>query len=630
MAYPPVVQLIEPWLRDPASTEIMHDQRPEERLDRTRRVDATGALPLSVRPAAPERDRRHRPTFERVLLFALLAVGCGSSSDSRAFECLDSTVSVDFPHERVDILLVVHAGPSMVEEQGALGELMSHVVRILTTGDVDLDGVQDFASLQDLHVGVVTSDMGAGGFAVATCEDEPRFGDDGLLRAAGDTGDPACGAAEPGFLAFAPGDDTASFSSAVPCLANVGTRGCAFGQPLEAALKALTPSASSISFQAATVGHGDTDNAGFLRADSTLLVIIGSDEDDCSAAEPELFDPASARYSGEMSLRCFEHAEALHDLTRFVDGFLALATGRPTPVILAAVAGVPVDLVAGSSEADFDAILADPRMEARIDETMPTRLAPVCDVPGRGTASPARRLVTAVRDLDQRGGSGAVSSICQPDALRIVGAITEKLVGTFAGVCLEREVPRDDDGRVSCDVLEILPAAGPITRCEALATMGRDPVSVRTEPDGREVCRVRQLACTGAITCRELGWFYDDALATMAGPCPGAQPQVVFPPGAHPTPGSTIEVTCTDVVLEHVDAAGVGLGTHCDPGARGDSPCADSERWRDLVCEPLSRTCQIPCLGASQCPDGLACDARRGVCIRPACSVSPDPGPPSS
>jgi len=70
-----------------------------------------------------------------------------------------------------------------------------------------------------------------------------------------------------------------------------------------------------------------------------------------------------------------------------------------------------------------------------IDPAMPTRLTPACEVPGRGMAFPARRLVQTARDLDARGASGIVQSICQEGFTPAVTAILREVAARLAGSC---------------------------------------------------------------------------------------------------------------------------------------------------------------------------------------------------
>ncbi|MCZ7678023.1 MAG: hypothetical protein M5U28_04290 [Sandaracinaceae bacterium] len=123
------------------------------------------------------------------------------------------------------------------------------MIRVLTSGDFnedgDLDDPEDFRGVRDLHVGVITTDMGTGGFSVPTCS-RSDFGDDGILRTQGRT-DLGCAATYPSILTFTTdgGVSPEEFARDVACVSTLGTSGCGFEQPLEAILKALSPTQRS-------------------------------------------------------------------------------------------------------------------------------------------------------------------------------------------------------------------------------------------------------------------------------------------------------------------------------------------------------------------------------------------------
>ncbi|MBU1239285.1 hypothetical protein KJ865_06215, partial [Myxococcota bacterium] len=64
---------------------------------------------------------------------------------------------------------------------------------------------------------------------------------------------------------------------AFSCMADLGTGGCSMGQPLESMYK---------SFRA-----DNPENEGFYRDNAHLAIIFISDKDDCSAKNPEIFNP---------------------------------------------------------------------------------------------------------------------------------------------------------------------------------------------------------------------------------------------------------------------------------------------------------------------------------------------------
>ena len=251
-----------------------------------------------------------------------------------------------------------------------------------------------------------------------------------------------CSASYPSFLSFMPAvDDRANFAQQFGCVARVGTGGCGFEQQLEAMLKAITPSTSTaIAPFVSGTGHADGRNAGFLRPDSILALILVSDEEDCSAQNPEIFNTMSSIFPGEaLNLRCFmygaESYQAVQPISRYVDGFRALRPGRPDLVLFAAIVGVPPDSVPDPTNLDYDAILAHPDMQEMIDPMDPNRLRTSCNVPGLGIAFPSRRIVGVAR---QMAPHSIVQSICQADLRPIVTAIARE-AGRRA--CLERADP---------------------------------------------------------------------------------------------------------------------------------------------------------------------------------------------
>jgi hypothetical protein len=337
----------------------------------------------------------------------------------------------------LDVLLMVDNSNSMTEEQASLAAEIPRLVRVLATGDIDQDGIQDFPALHSLRIGTVSSDMGAGGFNVPTCDGGDygnEFGDDGVLRTSGNTSISGCSASYPSFVELSSGDPVVveQFVNDASCVAAMGTGGCGFEQQLEAVLKAVTPSSSPLRFHQGSLGNADTENAGFARTDSILATILLTDETDCSVADPELFNVSGGPYASvDINTRCFAFPEAQHPTSRYVDGLHALRA-NPDDVIFAAIAGIPVDIVADPSNIDYDLILNDERMQERLDPAMPSRLIPSCNVPGRGVAFPPRRIVEVARDL---GPTSVVQSICQESFTPVVDAILQLVARRATGAC---------------------------------------------------------------------------------------------------------------------------------------------------------------------------------------------------
>lgn len=316
------------------------------------------------------------------------------------------------PTDLLDLLFVVDNSNSMFEEQASLVDGLDTLFDELAERGLDV------------RVGIITSDMGIG-MSIFTCESER--GDDGVLRRAGNTDITGCDEVYPRFIDF-DAESAETASADVACVAQIGTGGCGFEQPLEAVLKAVTPATSDIRFQGDTTGHGDGLNTGLVRDDAALAVVLVTDENDCSASDLELFDPESETYdSPELNLRCFIYPDALHPVNRYVEGLMELK-GDARRIAFVSIAGIPVDL-ATSEVPVFADILTDPRMEERPNPENPTQLTPSCNVAGRGLAFPPRRLVEVAQDASEAGIQVGLRSICEDFSLEGLIPTLERATG---------------------------------------------------------------------------------------------------------------------------------------------------------------------------------------------------------
>ena len=400
------------------------------------------------------------------------------------------------PCERIvvtalDLLFMVDNSASMREEQEALRREFPRLIQILTTGDVDGDSIEDFPPVEDLHLGVVSSDMGLVGIpGIPGCD---GLGDDGIMNNIPDPVVGGCQASYPRFLSYLAGtDDTATVANDFACIASLGTEGCGFEQPLEAVLKGLWPSidvdpetglvrdpnrvlflGDSMGF--GQLGHGDIENAGFLRdtaeQTSALGIVVVTDEEDCSSANtshflPDVYldpdDPDQAELiMQDLNVRCFYNPQNLYPLQRYApsvageaghpsEGALRdLRPGSEQLVLFAAIAGVPQDLVDESARAAVDFsdegareqyyvdILEDYRMQQVVDTSLPpgeANLIPSClsDADHGSRAFPPRRIVEVARRFGQ---NGIVQSICQSDFGPAIELIAKGLGDTIDRAC---------------------------------------------------------------------------------------------------------------------------------------------------------------------------------------------------
>jgi hypothetical protein len=167
--------------------------------------------------------------------------------------------------------------------------------------------------LLNLRIGVVSTDLGAGNlYKDNACQPD---GDKGKLhnkaRIAG------CSPPTDAWIEYkehkglittnVPGSGTAiqKVKNAFNCIAALGTDGCGFEQTLMSAKKALDPKTN---VNPGFLRNGDACKAG--REDAILAVMFITDEDDCSAANPQLYDPSQQGLNDPLgpltSFRCFE------------------------------------------------------------------------------------------------------------------------------------------------------------------------------------------------------------------------------------------------------------------------------------------------------------------------------------
>jgi hypothetical protein len=394
--------------------------------------------------------------------------------------------SAERPIDKVDLLFVVDNSNSMADKQLALKAQLPKLISALTSGKRWSGDPNPFPPVGDLHVGVVSTDMGLPGVANGFGCD-PNGGDDGRLQHTPKPGAGTnCSPDYPPFLSYSQdsADRAEQFASDFQCVAALGTGGCGFEEQLEAPLKALWPSIytdakgnvvtpNPITFlsttRSGTLGHGDVPvaqggNLGFLRNDpaqglSLIAIILLTDEEDCSPRTTEHLKPADQYPSDtpyaleDINLRCFLHPEFSYDVrNRYYVGLRALRPGHEDMVVFAAITGVPTDLVdadargsvdfgdAAARDAYYETILNDSRMQETIDQstnpgTGSGNLSPSCvgtDASGHTwLARPPRRIVKLAQLF---GPQGIVQSICQndfgPATDAIVGLIGERLAAS--------------------------------------------------------------------------------------------------------------------------------------------------------------------------------------------------------
>ncbi len=188
--------------------------------------------------------------------------------------------------DKVDLLFLIDNSPSMAPKQAELKSRFPQLIQIL----------QDFGKMNpaDYHIGVVTSDLGAGPYNINRGQCHPG-GDGAQLQAKGAAADASCGTLGNSLnyieynqkVTDAMGNPTSNLppgqdlATTFGCMASVGDLGCGFEQQLESVYKALHDNIPA--------------NAGFLRDDAILVVVWVTDEDDDCSIDPssDLFDTSA-------------------------------------------------------------------------------------------------------------------------------------------------------------------------------------------------------------------------------------------------------------------------------------------------------------------------------------------------
>jgi hypothetical protein len=347
------------------------------------------------------------------LLAALLPLAaCSSSPDDvivggRFQRVLDPPPA---PITALDLLVVVDTSYSMMAERDAL---VAHASTAL------FDRIAaELGGLPDLHVAVITPDVGAADAPI--CQGD---GEDGQFQAG--TADAPCLSDGGRYLsvpAGGAGNVPGSLGDAFTCLATTAPLGgCGIEQPFEAIRRALD--------------GRHADHAGFLRDDALLLVVVLTDEDDCSVDDPAFFAPDGDGLGQLDSYRCFRagvvcapdapdtvgrkdgcapREDSAH-LTSVADiaGFLRTLKPDPTRVM---VAGMHAP--AGPVVVESDMIGAP-------------SLAAACDAVG---AFPAVRLAALEADFPSRAVFGSICDLAMPARLDRVARATADVMDQ--GPCL--------------------------------------------------------------------------------------------------------------------------------------------------------------------------------------------------
>jgi hypothetical protein len=364
---------------------------------------------------------------------------------------------------KMDVLFMVDDSPSMAPLQVKLAASFSRFAAVLAA----LPG-----GTPDLHLGVVSSSMGAGRNPdVSLC---PPGGDKGRLQNAPVGATCANVALTDRYLA-AHADATtgalvtnfgaASLADAFSCIAPLGEQGCGFEHQMASVLRALGADGAA----------APPENAGFLRPDALLAVVLVTNEDDCSAPpDSDLFDSTSTLVSDPLgplqSYRCNEFGHRcggkapprtpeagpvdlsgtcvsaedgrLVKVSAFATALKALKSD-PALVSLAAITGAPSPYVVNWGPPQIGGDVQWPFVEHS------------CVAADGSYADPAVRLKQAI---DAFGTYGSFEDICADGLATAMDVIAKIAVRPIAPAC----VPMPSAGPGCTVVDRVSSAAGPV------------------------------------------------------------------------------------------------------------------------------------------------------------------------
>jgi hypothetical protein len=220
--------------------------------------------------------------------------------------------------DTVDILFMLDNSPTMAAKQKTLQTALPGFWAALMT-----------APAAAYHIGVITSDLGAGQFTIGS-QCKPG-GDGAKMQAIGAAADVSCKAPVGANYLIVdqrlPSDNLPAgqtVEQTLTCMTSVGNTGCGFESQLEAPLKALSD---------ATI----VENGGFLRADALLAVVLVTDGDDCSAdPSSDVFDPSKTQYGQLSAYRCYNYG---------------VMCGSPATLMPYAASGGPLTMCRGATAA---------------------------------------------------------------------------------------------------------------------------------------------------------------------------------------------------------------------------------------------------------------------------------------
>ncbi|HXI54760.1 MAG TPA: hypothetical protein VNO55_01790 [Polyangia bacterium] len=362
------------------------------------------------------------------------------------------------PSSKLDVVFMIDNSPSMIEEQ-------TNLIRNFPAFMQELQNATPAGTL-DVHIGVISSDLGAGDQATV-CK---AGGDNGTFQHQPRGNHGACKALPRGsFIIAGPGGNNfdGPIEDVFSCIAELGTNGCGLEHQLASLRRALGGDPTT---------PMPAENAGFLRADARLGVVLISDEDDCSAPpDTDLFtgerDKLTDRYGALESYRCneFGHLCGGSPPPRKVDVTLQDCESNETPSTRLIPVGDMVKFFHSLKPNASDLVVATitgPNMPYGTELSAPNELSganeryvkikPACSS-ANGTADPAVRLQQFTKAF---GANGITRSICTDTFAQVMRDIAI-IIAPSRNLCIDGRLVDSDTAQpgVQADCVVARPAS---------------------------------------------------------------------------------------------------------------------------------------------------------------------------
>jgi hypothetical protein len=475
---------------------------------------------------------------------------------------------------KVDILLVLDNSSSMAEEQALLAHNLAALMEVLAAEDVEADYRFAITTTDAGHPSCPESTPERGAFLLTPCTSrQGEFmakGEGGTsdVRALACTDSCQLDAAQLAILPTTTDEDPnpaprpwleysnghsnlpdgVDMGEALKCFGPQGVAGCDFEAPLESMYQALLRT------------QDVTDPAyGFLRKDAALLVVIFTDEDDCSLAPggEEFFSADSTSAAcWSAGVTCtgdpthYDSCEAIDDdavlrppqrYADLLDGIMAekRALGFETRPMISIVAGVSPNgnmwfADVGDSDPEFQQTFG---------------IGPSCESPGSDPDRPIRATppVRLAATQTAIGFEGALHSICEHDWSPVLGPIAPIWHSPLRPACFPHCALDTDTTTIpvepDCIVEEELPD-GDVRRIDECAR-GEDGYLIDLEtndyqlPPGIDVCHAKLTDSTQSTPS-----WYDDMSPECSDSGLNLEFKIARRPGHPAVPGSRVTATC--------------------------------------------------------------------------------------